>query len=120
MPKSTIAPMIRPRNAALVSAPKSCVVRVVVCGRVPWRGEERSAQATRTEFMTSFCCDLLHHVEPVVILPNTVWTPFRCRVLSSLSTMKNWLPPVSLPACAIDSAPTSCLCGLPAVSHLIF
>ena len=34
--------------------------------------------------------------------------------------MKNWLPPVSLPAWAIESAPTSCLRGLPAVSHLIF
>ena len=34
--------------------------------------------------------------------------------------MKNWLPPVSLPAWAMESAPTSCLRGLPAVSHLIF
>ncbi len=41
-------------------------------------------------------------------------------MFSSDSTMKNWLPPVSLPACAMDSAPTSCLRGLPAVSHLIF
>ncbi len=33
--------------------------------------------------------------------------------------MKNWLPPVSFPACAIESAPASCVCGLPSVSHLI-
>ena len=34
--------------------------------------------------------------------------------------MKNWLPPVSLPAWAMESVPTSCVRGLPAVSHLIF
>src|SRR5437868_6234264 len=33
--------------------------------------------------------------------------------------MKNWLPPVSLPAWAMESAPTLCVCGLPFVSHLI-
>jgi hypothetical protein len=53
-------------------------------------------------------------------LPKTVCTPFRWRVFASLSTMKNWLPPVFFPACAIDSAPTWCLCGLPAVSQSIF
>src|SRR3954463_9651152 len=56
---------------------------------------------------------------PSTTFPNTVCTPFRCLVFCSLSTMKNWLPPVFLPACAIDSAPTSCLYGLPWVSQSI-
>src|SRR6476659_3359947 len=83
---------------------------------VAWLGR---AHATRTWFMTSFFLICFITSRPPVILPNTVWTPFRCRVLSSESTMKNWLPPVSLPACAIERAPTSCLRGFPAVSHLI-
>jgi hypothetical protein len=47
-------------------------------------------------------------------------TPFRWRVFASLSTMKNCEPPVSLPACAMESDPTACLCGFPPVSHLIW
>src|SRR4051812_22557163 len=35
---------------------------------------------------------------PSMTFPNTVWTPFRCLVFCSLRTMKNWLPPVFLPA----------------------
>lgn len=31
--------------------------------------------------------------------------------------MKNWLPPVSLPACAIDRLPRLCRWGLPSVSQ---
>src|SRR6476661_7711099 len=80
----------------------------------------RRPQATRTFVIVSSFVIFFITSSPCVILPNTVCTPLRCRVLSSLSTMKNWLPPVSFPACAIDSAPTSCLRGLPAVSHLIF
>src|SRR6266566_4265975 len=33
--------------------------------------------------------------------------------------MKNWLPPVSLPACAMESVPATCLCVFFCVSHLI-
>src|SRR6185436_6327683 len=56
---------------------------------------------------------------PSITFPNTVCTPFRCLVFCSFSTMKNWLPPVFFPACAIDSAPSWWVCGLPFVSQSI-
>ena len=33
--------------------------------------------------------------------------------------MKNWLPPVSFPACAMESVPATCLWTFLWVSHLI-
>src|SRR6185437_927684 len=78
-----------------------------------------AVSVTRTLFITSFCRICRTSSSPCVTLPNTVCTPFRCLVFFSSRTMKNWLPPVSFPACAIDSAPNSCVRGLPLVSHLI-
>src|SRR5438105_6658929 len=43
---------------------------------------------------------------PSMTFPKTVCTPLRCLAFCSFSTMKNWLPPVFLPAWAIDNAPT--------------
>src|SRR5690349_18750603 len=62
--------------------------------------------ATRAFDRVSFWLILGITSRPSTTRPKTVWTPFRCRVFASFSTMKNWLPPVSFPACAIDSAPT--------------
>ena len=88
---------------------RGLIVLLVVCHRK--RRGMSAAHATRTEFMTSLrSIDFMTSI-PRVILPNTVCTPLRWRVLLSLSTMKNWLPPVSLPACAIDSEPTRACAG---------
>src|SRR3982751_3802272 len=87
--------------------------------RGPLVGGEICGQATRTEFITSSFWICFTISMPFVTLPNTVCTPFRCRVAFSSSTTKTWLPRVSLPACAIESAPSSCLRGFPCVSHLI-
>src|SRR5437879_950512 len=54
---------------------------------------------------------------PLVTCPNTVWTPSRWGW--GAWQMKNWLPPVSLPACAMASVPAMCLCTLRWVSHLM-
>ena len=54
---------------------------------------------------------------PLVTWPNTVCTWSRCGC--GVWQMKNWLPPVSLPACAMDSVPATCLCVLRDVSHLM-
>src|SRR5581483_6587212 len=75
------------------------------------------AHATLTLVMWSSCLICRMTSSPCVILPKTVCLPLRCRVLPSSSTMKNCEPPVSLPACAMERAPTSCVRGLSLVSH---
>ena len=58
----------------------------------------RVRQATRTLLIVSFFWIFFMTSTPSTTLPKTVCTPFRCRQFAELSTMKNWLPPVSLPA----------------------
>src|SRR6266566_429822 len=72
---------------------------------------------TRIEVTSSFPLMALTTSIPLVTCPNTVCTPSRCRW--GEWQMKNWLPPVSLPACAMDSVPATCLCVFFCVSHLI-
>ena len=61
--------------------------------------------------------DLIHDVHAFVTWPNTVWTLSRCGW--GACVIKNWLPPVSLPAWAMESVPVVCLWVFRWVSHLI-
>jgi hypothetical protein len=51
--------------------------------------EGPSRQATRMLLITSFFWIFFMTSRPPTTLPKTVCTPFRCRQLASLSTMKN-------------------------------
>jgi len=63
--------------------------------------------------------DLVDDLHPGRIdLPEDVCTPSRC--VSAPWQTKNCEPPVSFPACAIESEPATCLCGFPFVSHLMW
>src|SRR4029077_12628866 len=82
-------------------------------------GDDREVDVhwTLIELTLSFCLILFTTSIPFVTCPKTVCTPSRW--LCGAWQMKNWLPPVSLPACAIDNVPATCLCVFFCVSHLI-
>src|ERR1041384_7055610 len=84
-------------------------------------GEDREidlhAHATRIDVMRSSLRISLTTSMPAVTCPNTVCLRSRCGW--GEWQMKNWLPPVSLPACAMESVPATCLWLLRWVSHLI-
>src|SRR5205823_13830967 len=68
-------------------------------------GDSRDASpwnhVTRIDFTSSFCAIAFTTSMPLVTCPNTVWTPSRWRC--GEWQMKNWLPPVSFPAWAMES-----------------
>src|SRR5205814_1452482 len=82
-----------------------------------WRDASPSDHVTRIDFTSSFCAILFTTSMPLVTCPNTVWTPSRWRC--GAWQMKNWLPPVSFPAWAMESVPATCLWTFLWVSHLI-
>src|SRR5205807_9151392 len=71
------------------------------------RDASPSNHVTRIDFTSSFCAIVFTTSMPLVTCPNTVWTPSRWRCVER--QMKNWLPPVSFPACAMERGPATCL-----------